>query len=115
MIKTIVVAHRKGGMTHEEYNDYWLNSHAPLAARLIPGLRKYVQNHYVPVPGKEYQGDGIVEMWYDDINAWRKSMEFIRSPQAKALAEDGAKFCDLRNATEWIVEEHIIKDETKNK
>jgi hypothetical protein len=55
----------------------------------------------------EYQGDGIVEMWYDDIDAWRKSMEAVRS--SKELAQDGANFCDLRNASVWIVEEHVIK------
>ena len=109
MIKTIVVAHRKAGLTHEEFNAYWLNKHAPLAAKLIPGLRRYVQNHYVPVPGKEYQGDGIVEMWYDDVEAWKKSLEYIRSPRAKALAEDAANFCELRGSAEWIVEEHVIK------
>jgi len=109
MIKSIVVAHRKAGLTHEEYNAYWLNQHAPLAAKLIPGLRRYVQNHYVSIPGMEYEGDGIVEMWYDDVNAWKKSMEYIRSPQAKVLAKDGANFCDLRNARVWIVEEHVIK------
>jgi uncharacterized protein (TIGR02118 family) len=64
MIKSIVVAHRKTGLSHEEYNKYWLEKHGPLAAKLIPGLRRYVQNHYVPIPGMEYQGDGIVEMWY---------------------------------------------------
>ena len=66
MIKSIVVAHRKTGLSHEEYNKYWLEKHGPLAAKLIPGLRRYVQNHYIPIPGMEYQGDGIVEMWYDD-------------------------------------------------
>ncbi|OGO17448.1 MAG: hypothetical protein A2Z15_00070 [Chloroflexi bacterium RBG_16_50_11] len=108
MIKSIVVAHRKAGLTHEEYNKYWLEKHAPLAAKLIPGLRRYVQNHYVAIPGMEYQGDGIVEMWYDDVDAWRKSMAAVRS--SKELAQDGANFCDLRNASVWIVEEHVIKE-----
>jgi uncharacterized protein (TIGR02118 family) len=107
LIKSIVVAHRKTGLTHDEFNKYWLEKHAPLAAELIPGVRRYVQNHYVPVPGMEYEGDGIVEMWYDDIAAWRKSMEAVRN--SKELAQDGAKFCDLRNASVWIVEEHVIK------
>jgi uncharacterized protein (TIGR02118 family) len=107
LIKSIVVAHRKTGLTHEEFNKYWLEKHAPLAAELIPGVRKYVQNHYVHVPGMTYEGDGIVEMWYDDVAAWRKSMEVVRN--SKELAQDGAKFCDLRNASVWIVKEHVIK------
>jgi uncharacterized protein (TIGR02118 family) len=109
MIKSIVVAYRKAGMTREEYNKYWLEKHAPLAARLIPGVRRYVQNHLVTIPGREYEGDGIVEMWYDDIEAWQKSIKYIRSPEAKVLAEDAANFCDLRSGKSWIVEEHIIK------
>jgi uncharacterized protein (TIGR02118 family) len=107
MNKSIVVAHRKTGLTHEEFNKYWLENHGPLAAKLIPGVRRYVQNHYVPVPGMEYEGDGIVEMWYDDIEAWQKSLAAVRA--SKELAQDGAKFCDLRNARVWIVEEHVIK------
>ncbi|MDD5338003.1 MAG: EthD domain-containing protein [Dehalococcoidales bacterium] len=107
MIKSIVVAHRKAGMTREEFSRYWLEEHAPLAARLMPGVRRYVQNHIIAVPGMEFEGDGIVETWYDDVEAWQKSMEAIRA--SKELAEDGAKFCDLRNARMWLVEEHVIK------
>jgi len=107
MIKSIVVAHRKAGMTREEFSRYWLEEHAPLAAKLMPDVRRYVQNHIIAVPGMEFEGDGIVETWYDDVQAWQKSMEAIRA--SKELAADGAKFCDLRNARMWIVEEHVIK------
>jgi hypothetical protein len=48
-------------------------------------------------------------MWYDDVEAWQKSIKYIRSPEAKVLAEDAANFCDLRAGKSWIVEEHIIK------
>ena len=106
MIKSIVVAHRKAGMSRAEFSAYWKNQHGPLAARLIPGLRRYVQNHLVEIPDMEYEGDGVVEMWYDDVAAWQKSMEAVRA--SKELAEDGAKFCDLRNARVWIVEEHVV-------
>jgi uncharacterized protein (TIGR02118 family) len=106
MIKSIVLAHRKPGMTREEFSAYWKNRHGPLAARLIPGVRRYVQNHLVEIPGMEYEGDGVVEMWYDDVAAWQRSMEVIRS--SKELAEDGTKFCDLTNARAWIVEEHVV-------
>ena len=39
MIKSIALAHRKPGLTREEYNRYWKEEHGPLAARLLPGLR----------------------------------------------------------------------------
>ena len=110
MIKSIAVAHRKAGMSHEEFCKYWKEQHGPLAAKLIPGMRRYVQNHFVDVPGFEYEGDGIVEIWFDDVAAFQKSWEFNRSPAGKELAEDGAKFADMRNAKLWIVEEHIIME-----
>jgi len=115
MIKSIALANRKAGLTREEYNRYWKEQHGPLAARMIPGLRRYVQNHFVSVPGIEYQGDGIVEMWYDDVEAFQRSWEFIQSKEGKALAADGAKFADMREGGLWIVEEHIIKDDLSNK
>jgi uncharacterized protein (TIGR02118 family) len=116
MIKAISVAYRKTGLTPEEFNEHWKNVHGPLAARLIPNLRKYVQNHLITVPGMKYEGDGIVEMWYDNIEDWKKSMESIRNPEARELALDGPKFCEMKpGAAMWIVEEHVIKDELKKK
>ncbi len=114
MIKSIALAHRRAGMTRAEYNKYWLEQHAPLAANLIPGLRKYVQNHFVSIPGREYEGDGIVEMWYDDVEAFQKSMAFIQSEGGRALREDGQKFAQMRPGGLWVVEEHVIKDELAN-
>lgn len=114
MIKSIALAHRKTGMTREEYNRYWKEEHAPLAVRLIPGLRKYVQNHFVDVPGYQYEGDGFVEMWYDSVDDFLESMKFIHSPEGKALKEDGMKFAEMKSGGGlWIVEEHVIMDELK--
>ncbi len=110
MVKSISLAYRKAGWTREEYNKYWKEQHGPMAARMIPGLRKYVQNHFIPIPGREYEGDGIVEMWYDDVEAFEKSMEFIQSEAGKELALDGAKFSEMRGGL-WVVEEHVIKDD----
>jgi len=112
MIKSIALAHRKPGMTRDEYNKYWKEQHAPLAARLIPGLRRYVQNHFVDVPGIEYEGDGIVEMWYDNVESFQKSMEFIHSDAGKELVIDGGKFAEMKPGGLWIVEEHVIVDDS---
>ena len=110
MIKTIALAHRRPGMTREEYNKYWLEKHAPLAAKLIPGVRRYVQNHLIEIPGQEYVGDGIVEMWYDDVDSYRKSMDFIKGN--RELMEDARQFCQMKPGGLWIVEEHVIKNDT---
>jgi uncharacterized protein (TIGR02118 family) len=113
MIKSIVLAHKKPGMTDAEFSRYWKDVHAPLAARLMPGVRKYVQNHFVSVPGYQYEGNGIVEMWYDDMQSYQNVMKYLGSPAAKELAADGANFCQIKPGGVWIVEEHVIKDELK--
>lgn len=109
MIKSIVVARRKAGMTRPEFYKYWEEKHGPLAAKYMPGVRKYVQNHLIEVPGMEFEADGVVEMWYDDVNAYLKAMDFMRTDEGRFLAEDGAKFADIDPSQVWIVEEHIIK------
>jgi uncharacterized protein (TIGR02118 family) len=108
MIKTIALAHRKTGLTREEYNQYWLEKHGPLAARLIPYVKKYVQNHLIEVPGMEYEGDGIVEMWYDDVASWQKAMKAIRA--SEELMKDAANFARMGPGGSWVVEEHVILD-----
>jgi uncharacterized protein (TIGR02118 family) len=110
MIKTIALAHRKDGLTRAEYSRYWLEKHAPLAAELIPYLKRYVQNHFVEVPGMTYEGDGIVEMWYDDVASWEKSREAVFS--SEELKQDAAKFCRMGMGGFWVVEEHVILDKT---
>jgi uncharacterized protein (TIGR02118 family) len=112
MIKTIALAHRKTGLTREEYNKYWLEKHGPLAAKLIPYVKRYVQNHFIEVPGMEYEGDGIVEMWYDDVEAWQKSRQVVFSSQE--LGKDASNFCRMSPGGFWVVEEHVIFDKTGN-
>ncbi len=110
MIKSIAVAHRKSGMTPEDFNRYWRDIHAPLAARVIPGMRRYVQNHIIQLPGRDCEGDGIVEMWWDDMEAFQNFTSWVETEAGKDLREDGDKFTDMSKSRLWLVEEHIIKE-----
>jgi uncharacterized protein (TIGR02118 family) len=109
LIKSIAVAYRKPGMSREEFNQYWKDIHAPLAARIIPGVRKYVQNHLIPVPGRESEGDGVVEMWWDNLESFQQFMAWNKTEAGKELGEDAAKFMDMSKGRLWLVEEHEIK------
>ena len=50
-------------------------------------------------------------MWYDDVESFKKSMEFIHSDAGKELVIDGGKFAEMRPGGLWIVEEHVILDD----
>ncbi len=110
MIKSIVVARRKPELTRAEFYTYWEKTHGPLAAKYMPGVRRYVQNHLVEVPGMQFEEDGVVEMWYDDVESYLNTMKYLQSDEGRFLAEDGQKFADIKQSQVWIVEEHVIKE-----
>jgi uncharacterized protein (TIGR02118 family) len=76
MIKVISVVHKKPDISKEDFYRYWKDVHGPLVAQALPGMKKYVQNHLIRVPGYEYEGNGLIETWYDDVNAFREDMAF---------------------------------------
>lgn len=109
MIKRISLIKRKPGLTHEEFDKYWKEKHGPLAAKVIPGLRKYIQNHLVTMPGVNYDIDGIVETWYDDLAAYQRYQAWRQSAAAKVLIDDEDRFLDRSSPVRYVVEEHIMK------
>ncbi len=114
MIKLITLVKRKQGISRPDFYKYWKETHGPLVAPHIPHMRKYVQNHFIDVPGFEYEGDGIIEVWYDDVQSMQDSLAFNANPEAKklGLGEDWAKIADMGRPKMWVAEEHVIKDET---
>ncbi len=109
MIKNIALAYRKPGMSVEEFRKYWREVHAPLCKRIIPGMRKYTQNYPLLLPGKEPDCDGIVEMWWDNLEAFQYFMKWVQSEAGRELREDGDKFLDMSKSRLWLVEEYIVK------
>ena len=109
MIKYVSLVKRKSGLTPEEFVQYWKEKHGPLVVKVVPEIRKYVQNHLVRTPGVDYDIDGIVEIWWDDLAAYQRVQAWMKSDEAKALHEDEEKFLDTSNPRRYIVEEHVIK------
>lgn len=69
-VKQIVMIKRKPGMSPAEFQDYWLNKHAPLVGHPT-GLLRYVQSHarlngYRD--GREPIFDGIATMTYASVD-----------------------------------------------
>lgn len=63
MFKAMILLTRREDVTHDEFVDWWLTEHVPLASSL-PHLRKVVLN-VVDVGAEETGVDGISELWFD--------------------------------------------------
>lgn len=65
--------------TTEQYRDWWINEHAPIAKQL-PGLRRYtihpLTDNFDAATGKlggEPTHDGVAFLWFDDKEAAEKA------------------------------------------
>ncbi len=107
MVKLIYCITRKEGMSVEELQTYWRETHGPIAGR-IPGLRRYVQCHTLP---QLYAGDnapaydGAAELWFDDMEAMQSA---IASPEVEAAVEDERNFIDHSRVFRIITEEKPV-------
>lgn len=125
MIKLTFCLHRKPGLTLEEFQDYWLNNHAPLVKSHAKALRiqRYVQAHssdpaFSDAVRKPRAGDlnkapeifdGVAQLWFNSFEDMAVSSNDPAAIQAgKALLEDEAKFIDLASSPLWFSQEHEI-------
>lgn len=102
-VRTVAILGRKPGMSFEQFDRYWLEVHAPLAAQL-PGLLRYVQRH-VEAPSTEFGIDGFAFIDYESATA----MEAAWASEAghKALA-DVPNFLGRHEVV--IITDHVIVD-----
>ena len=106
MIKTLTFLKRKPGLSKEEFLRHWKEIHGPLAARVVPELKKYVQCH--PVPGFESDIDGIVELWWDGPESFRAYLSWRQSEASQVLRKDEEKFVDTSQWIRFVAQEHLI-------
>ena len=123
MLKLTFCLRRLPSLNLEEFQDYWLNKHAPLVRNLQPvlGMMRYVQLHRLAgdmangmrrARGAPEPYDGVAELWWRNEEAWRAAS---RNPMAREanrlLLEDEAKFIDLANSPLWLNREEMIYSE----
>ncbi len=108
MIKSVALLKRKPGLTDEEFYWHWKEIHGPLAVKIVPGLRKYVQNHSVAFPRVKNEFDGFAEVWFDDLEALENFFAWRQTDEAKALLDDENKFLDMSQTIRCIASEHVI-------
>jgi uncharacterized protein (TIGR02118 family) len=103
-MKVIFVLFRKHGLTHEESLGQWEADQHTSIVRMVPGLKRWVQNHAIAVPS-EGGADGIGELWFDSPAAMEQAMN---SPQMKAAVEDAKRFLDMERTYALVVDEKPV-------
>ena len=112
MIKLIICASRKPGISRKEFSNYWRDKHGPLV-KSVPEfarhVRKYVQCHLaedaVPfgIPGSY---DGVAELWFESVE--EASQAFKEPKYLEVIRPDELKFVDPHRCISFVTEEFQV-------
>ncbi len=123
MIKLVYCLRRLPGLSREEFQRYWWETHGPLVRERAPamGIRRYVQVHTVDSPlndalrqsrGAEEAFDGVAELWWDSAEALAQA---TATPEgrtaARDLLEDERRFIDFARSAIFIAQERPVVEE----
>ncbi len=120
MIKLTFCLRRLPHLSRDDFQRYWLETHAPLvAARAkVLGIVKYEQVHagldemnaaIRASRGAPEPFDGIAEIWFESEAAMAKAGQNPGAAQAaRELLEDERNFIDLANSPLWFNRVHTI-------
>ena len=119
MIKLTFVLTRLPHLSREAFQDYWLNTHAPLVASVREPLRirRYVQLHSLPADvsaslrqsrGGPEGYDGVAQLSWDSFEDMAGAGDEAAREAGRLLLEDERRFVDLSRSPLWWGVEHVI-------
>jgi uncharacterized protein (TIGR02118 family) len=101
--KAVILLRRRDDMTPDQFRQWWLHEHAPLAARL-PGVRRVVFNAADDASATAEGGvDGVSELWFDSQQAF---IDAYATDVGQQVAADSMAHVSSR--TRLFVTEHIV-------
>ncbi len=102
----MLLVSKRPDVSVEEFRRHYEEIHAPLAAKHLPHLAKYVRNHVVDRFGPDVDCHVITEFWYDLEGPWRdKRVELLRQDLLDLFAKDEETFMDRATMRVLVVEE----------
>jgi hypothetical protein len=120
-VKLVCAIRRRSDLSKEEFYDYWLNQHGPLATAMIKKLGgyRYVQSHtsnealgllFASSRGQIGQAyDGVTEVWFPSRKALVKALATPAGVEANLrLAKDETNFIDLPRSSYFLSTEHVL-------
>jgi uncharacterized protein (TIGR02118 family) len=106
MIKIMLLVSRKDGVSPEEFREHYETTHAPLAAKHLPFLVRYVRNYAVDRFGGDIDCDCVTEFWFDHPGPWREARtKILRQEILDLFAADEEQFMDRTSMRTLVVEE----------
>jgi uncharacterized protein (TIGR02118 family) len=105
MVRAHIWVRKKDEMSPEDFADYWLTKHAPIARDGYQHLQGYAVDLVTRVPeGQEKPYDGVAVLTWEDRDGFKADMA---SETAKQATDDLASFANAFGVL--FVEEHIVK------
>ena len=120
MIKLTFCLRRKEGMSRDEFQHYWLNTHGPLVRERAEaiGAVRYQQVHTAydeanaglqASRGGPEAFDGVAELWWESEESLQAHLATEEGRRASAeLLEDERRFIDLEQSPLWLADEHQV-------
>jgi uncharacterized protein (TIGR02118 family) len=109
MVKLIICATRRSGISRKEFDSYWREKHGPLVKSVTEfarHVRKYIQCHLVEgsAPfGITADYDGVAELWFDSADA--AAAAFSEPKYLEIIRHDELKFVDPQKCISFVTEE----------
>lgn len=126
MLKLVVINWKKDGMSLDEFNRYWLETHGALVKKYGQdmGYKRYVQSHKIPSPeieafaadrGWQEAPDGITEVWWESAEAMQAALSSPEGRKASAIMEaDEINFVASKKLSAFISDEKVVFDYTND-
>lgn len=102
-IKTIVLARRKEGTTHEECLRYLEENHVPLVKQL-PNLQRYTTS--TPLDPDEAGYDAIGQLWFETAEDLEAALD---SPEWNRVLQDAENFVDVEELITVTVDDETLQ------
>lgn len=105
MVKLMYVITPKAGLSWDEFQRYWLETHAPIVKE-IPHLQRYVINVFRPRPDATFPAiGGVAEQWFASAEAMRTAFATAAAERART---DISNFAEVALNVSSLVDEHIV-------
>jgi len=106
-IKAVFLLRRRPDLSVGQFQDYWLNGHAPQTP-LDMGVLRYVQCHVLPETYAHGAPvfDGMAELWFENLDAF---MAYWLSPRIQQIFGDDAPRFLGEGCTGFLAEEHRVR------